>query len=159
MLVAEISKLKRLSARIPDGAADVDLTLIKLPANALIFPAIPGPGEDFDFAKPRNPRNFSKEFARRAEVIGFGRVLFHDFRGVHSTALLDAGIPVHRVAERIRDDPAVLLRNYAKRKRAEAGGRIDVVHAKQPCGGFSRLVRALGPVWAPVHVASDRCVM
>ena len=39
--------------------------------------------------------------------------------GIHATALLDAGIPVHRVAERIGDDPAVVLRNYAKRKRAK----------------------------------------
>jgi integrase len=31
--------------------------------------------------------------------------------------LLDRGVAVHVVAERIGDDPAVLLRNYAKRKR------------------------------------------
>jgi len=36
---------------------------------------------------------------------------------VSDTALLDAGIPVNRVAERIGDDPAILLRSYAKRKR------------------------------------------
>lgn len=38
-------------------------------------------------------------------------------RGTHATLLLDRGIPVHVVAERIGDDPAVLLRSYAKRKR------------------------------------------
>ena len=37
--------------------------------------------------------------------------------GIHSTALLDAGIPVHTVAQRIGDDPAILLKNYTKRKR------------------------------------------
>jgi integrase len=84
-----------------------------------MFPAVPEPGEDFDFAKPRNPRNFSKEFARKADLLGFGKTRFHDLRGIHSTALLDAGIPVNRVAERIGDDPAVLLRNYAKRKRSK----------------------------------------
>lgn len=31
--------------------------------------------------------------------------------------MLDRGVPVHTVAERIGDDPAVLLRSYAKRKR------------------------------------------
>jgi hypothetical protein len=36
---------------------------------------------------------------------------------VSDTALLDAGIPVNRVAERIGDDPAILLGSYAKRKR------------------------------------------
>jgi integrase len=118
VLLKEKEKLQRIRAGVPDGV-DVDLSLIKLPSNALIFPAIPGPGEDFDFAKPRNPLGFTKEFARRAEAIGYGRVRFHDLRGIHSTALLDAGIPVHTVAQRIGDDPAVLLRNYAKRKRSK----------------------------------------
>jgi integrase len=40
-------------------------------------------------------------------------------RGIHATALLDAGIPVHRVAQRIGDDTAFLLRNYMKRKRSK----------------------------------------
>jgi integrase len=44
---------------------------------------------------------------------------FHDLRGIHSTALLDAGIPVHTVAQRIGNDPAILLRNYAKRSRTK----------------------------------------
>ena len=69
------------------------------------------------------------EFARRAELVreqhrkadlpSFSKTRFHDLRGIHSTALLDAGIPVHTVAQRIGDDPAVLLRNYAKRKRSK----------------------------------------
>lgn len=41
----------------------------------------------------------------------------HDLRGTHSTALLDAGVPVHVVAARIGDDPATLLRSYAKRTK------------------------------------------
>jgi integrase len=81
------------------------------------------------FAKPRNPRNFSKEFARRTDYLrerarkvdlpSFGKARFHDLRGIHSTALLDAGIPVHTVAQRTGDDPAVLLQSYAKRKRSK----------------------------------------
>ena len=90
-----------------------------MPPGALMFPAVPEPGEHVDFTTPRNPRNFSKEFARRAGVIGFGSTRFHDLRGIHTTALLDAGIPVHTVAQRIGDDPAVVLRNYAKRKRTK----------------------------------------
>jgi integrase len=104
-------------AGVEDGA-DVDLSLIKLPRGALIFPDLTQEGE-FDFAKWRNPRNFSKEFARKADLLGFGRIRFHDLRGIHSTALLDAGIPVHTVAQRIGGDPAILLRNYAKRRRSE----------------------------------------
>jgi len=129
MLRKERELQQRILAGIPDGTVSVDLSLIKLPAVALMFPAAPEPGEDFDFTKPRNPRNFSKEFARRADYLreqarkaelpSFGKTRFHDLRGIHSTALLDAGIPVHTVAQRIGDDPAVLLRSYAKRKRSK----------------------------------------
>ncbi|WP_334407930.1 site-specific integrase [Bradyrhizobium sp. AZCC 2289] len=118
MLLKERERHQRIMAGVPDGA-EVDLSLIKLPPNALLFPTVPESGEDFDFAKWRNPRNFSKEFARKADLLGFGRTRFHDLRGIHSTALLDAGIPVHTVAQRIGDDPAVLLRSYAKRKRSK----------------------------------------
>jgi integrase len=59
----------------------------------------------------------SPGFGRRAKLLGFAGFTFHHLRGTHSTLLLDRGVPVHIVAERIGDDPAVLLRNYAKRKR------------------------------------------
>jgi hypothetical protein len=116
MLLKEREKLLRLRAGIPDGS-DVDLSLVRLPDDALMFPNVPGAGEEFSFTTPRNPRNFSKEFARRAKRLGFPDFNFHHLRGTHATLLLDRGVPVHVVAERIGDDPAVLLRNYAKRKR------------------------------------------
>jgi integrase len=119
MLVAERERHLRISSGIPAGV-DVDLSLIRLPKNTLMFPALPEKGEDFSFTTPRNPRNFSKEFARRAGVSGFGNTRFHDLRGIHATALLDAGIPVHTTAQRLGDDPATLLRWYAKRKRTKA---------------------------------------
>lgn len=128
MLSTEKVRLQRIIAGIPD-AISVDLSLLKLPPTALLFPGLPKTGDVFDLSKPRNPRNFSKEFARRADFArrmaqkaglpSFGKTRFHDLRGIHSTALLDAGIPVHTVAQRIGDDPAVLLRNYAKRKRSK----------------------------------------
>lgn len=128
MLVLQREGHLRIMAGIPDGAS-VDLSLIKLPATALMFPAVPEPGEEFDFKNPRNPRNFSKEFASKADWLRetaqkeglptFGKTRFHDLRGIHSTALLDAGIPIHTVAQRIGDDPAILLRNYTKRKRSK----------------------------------------
>jgi integrase len=117
VLLAEKDRHLRICAGLPDGV-DVDLSLIRLPTSALMFPAVPEKDE-FDFTTPRNPRNFSKEFARRADLLGFGSTRFHDLRGIHTTALLDAGIPVHTVAQRIGDDPAVLLRNYSKRKRTQ----------------------------------------
>ncbi|MEH2501409.1 integrase [Bradyrhizobium sp. AZCC 1578] len=117
-LLPERERHLRIQAGIPDGV-EVDLGLIRLPAGALMFPAVPEAGEEFDFVKPRNPRNFSKEFARRAGKLDFGKTRFHDSRGIHATALLDAGNAVHTVAQRIGDDPAVLLRNCAKRKRSK----------------------------------------
>jgi integrase len=106
----------RLAAGLPDHAA-VDLSLVRLPATALMFPALFGPRRAISFTAPKDPRNFSREFAERADELGFGKTRFHDLRGIHSTALLDAGIPVHTVAQRIGDDPATLLRSYTKRKR------------------------------------------
>jgi len=89
------------------------------PRDALknIAPKTPEKRSGVRFYGPRNPANFSKESARRAGLPGFGRTRFHDLRGIHATALLDAGIPVHTLAHRLGDDPAVLLRNYTKRKR------------------------------------------
>ena len=112
ILLSERDKQLRMLAGIPAGV-DVDLSLVRLPEDALIF------SEPGTLNVPRNPRNFSKEFARRAERLGFGDFDFHHFRGTHATLLLDRNVPVHVVAERIGDDPAVLLRNYAKRKRRQ----------------------------------------
>lgn len=118
LLLSEREKLQRLLAGIPDGS-DVDLSLIRLPDDALIFPGAPPAGEDFSFSRPRDPSAFSKRFRALADTLGFEGFEFHHFRGTHATLLLDKGVPVHTVAERIGDDPAVLLRNYAKRKRKQ----------------------------------------
>jgi integrase len=119
MLIKERETHQRLAAGIPAGA-DVDLSLIRLPVGGLMFPNPPESGRDYSFATPRIPRSVSQAFARRAGAIGFARIRFHDLRGIHSTALLDAGIPVHTVAQRIGDDPATLLRSYTKRKRSKS---------------------------------------
>jgi integrase len=116
LLVAERQRHLRLVAGVPDGAT-VDLSLVKLPDGALMFPNSPAPGEDFSFTKLRNPRNTTKEFVRKARGLGFPGLRFHDLRGAHETLALDAGVTVHVVAARCGHDPAVLLRNYAKRTR------------------------------------------
>jgi integrase len=134
VLLTERERHLRLVAGVPDGSP-VDLGLVRLPAGGLMFPAVPEAGEEFSLTAWRNPRNFSKEFARRAEVIEFGSIRFHDLRGIHATALLDANIPVHRVAERIGDDPAVLWRNYMKRRRSkQADQSLSDALAKQSAG-------------------------
>ena len=67
ILLAERRSYQRFQAGIPDGA-EVDLSLVRLPAKALMFPGVIEAGAEFDFTAPRNPRNFSKEFARRADL-------------------------------------------------------------------------------------------
>jgi integrase len=116
ILLKEKERHQRIRAGVPDGV-EIDLSLIRLPADALIFPAMPAPGKDFSFTTPRDPRNFTTEFKRRVQLLSFAGFTFHHLRGTHATLLLDRGVPVHTVAERLGDEPAVLLRNYAKRKR------------------------------------------
>jgi integrase len=111
LLVAERERYLRMVAGIPDGIS-LNLSLVKLPAGALIFPSPGG-----DLTKFRHPRAVTKEFARRARALGFRKLRFHDLRGTHETMLLDAGVPVHTVAARCGHDASVMLRSYAKRTR------------------------------------------
>jgi integrase len=117
----------RIVAGVPDSAA-VNLSLVKLPSDALMFPNPPGPGEDFSFTKLRNPNGLTTEFGKRARQRGFD-LRFHDLRGTHETLLLDAGVPVHVVAARCGHDPAVLLRSYAKRTRKADTSAAAVIGA------------------------------
>jgi integrase len=114
LLLGVREKHLRIKAGIPDGAT-VDLSLVGLTGDALMFPNPPMPGADFSFTRPRNPRAVTKVFVQKATKLGFPKLRFHDLRGSHETALLDAGVPVHVVAARCGHDPAVLLRSYAKR--------------------------------------------
>jgi integrase len=116
LLLAQREQHLRIAAGVPNGV-EVDLSLVKLPDGALMFPNPPASGESFSFTKPRNPRNTTKEFVRKATALGFGGLRFHDLRGAHETILLDKGVPVHVVAARCGHDPAVLLRSYAKRTK------------------------------------------
>jgi integrase len=126
LLLVERDKHLRIKAGVPEGIA-VDLSLVKLPADALMFPSPPAPGEDFSFTKLRGPENVTKEFMRRARKLGFPQLRFHDLSGNHETILLDSGVPVHVVAARCGHDPAVLLRTYAKRtKKADTSAAVAI---------------------------------
>jgi integrase len=128
LLLTEREKHLRIRAGVPDGAA-VDLSLVKLPNDALMFPRPPMPGEDFSFTKLRNPDTLTKTFLKRAHKFGFPGLRFHDLRGSHETMLLDAGVPVHVVAARCGHDPAVLLRSYAKRTKKADTSAAAVIGA------------------------------
>jgi integrase len=122
---------QRLVAGVPDGAS-ADLSLVRLPASAPVFPAL---GADLD--KLRDVNAVTRTFQRQAAKLGFGHLRFHDLRGSHETMLLDAGVPVHTVAARCGHDPAVLLRAYAKRTAssdAKAAAVIGELAAKAAAG-------------------------
>lgn len=97
LLLAEREKYLRIKAGVPERAA-VDLSLVKLPLDALIFPSPTGSG--FDFTRLRDAHAVTRQFVRRARKLGFPGLRFHDLRGTHETLLLDAGVPVHVVAAR-----------------------------------------------------------
>ncbi|MET4149919.1 site-specific integrase [Bradyrhizobium sp. RT7b] len=122
----------RIAAGVPDGD-NVDLSLIRIPADWLLFPAPNG-----DMSAPRNPDSVTKQFVNRAEkILGFA-IRLHDLRVSHGTWLLDQGTPVHVVAKRLGHDPSVLLRVYAKRTQkgdeaaAETIGQLTRALSKGP---------------------------
>jgi len=110
MLCAEREKILRLIAGVPTGVA-VDLSLVKLPTDALIFPS---PIGQVDLAQPRDPHAVTHSFCQRARRLGFKGLRFHDLRGTHATQLLRQGTPIDVVARRLGHDPAVMMRSYAK---------------------------------------------
>jgi integrase len=130
LLVAEREKYLRIIAGVCSDTK-VNLGLVKLPEGALMFPSTSG--RSFDLTKPRAPRTVTRVFSERTEWAGFKNLRFHDLRGSHETALLDAGVPVHVVAARCGHDPAVMLRAYAKRtagadeSAAEAIGELGIL--------------------------------
>jgi integrase len=63
LLCGERDKYLRFIAGVPDGAA-VDLSLVRLPDDALIFPSPVGP--ELDLTQPRDPHAVSRAFAPRA---------------------------------------------------------------------------------------------
>jgi integrase len=116
LLRKERERALRLTAGIPDGSEAIDLSLIRLPKGALVFPAI-----GFDLTAIRCPSGVTTSFIKRARKLGHANLSLHDLRASHETVLLDRGVPVHVVAKRCGHDPAVLLRAYARRtKKADA---------------------------------------
>jgi integrase len=126
LLLAERNKHLRLLAGVPDGP-EVDLSLVRLPEGALMFPSTAG--DTVDLTKLRDAHAVTREFCRQARKRGFSKLRFHDLRGSHETILLDNGVPVHVVAARCGHDPAVLLRTYAKRTRKADTSAAAVIGA------------------------------
>jgi integrase len=129
LLLAERDKHLRLTAGVPDRA-EVDLSLVRLPEGALMFPSMAR--AEIDLTRLRDAHAVTREFCRQARSRGFPKLRFHDLRGSHETILLDKGVPVHVVAARCGHDPAVLLRSYAKRTKKADTSAAAVI------GGISK---------------------
>lgn len=126
LLLALREQHLRIAAGIPEGV-QVDLSLVRLPDGALMFPAPPQGGKGFSFTAFRHPGNVTKQFSKHARRLGFPKLRFHDLRGSIATLLLDAGQPVHKVASRLGHDPATLLRAYAKRTQGGDASAAAVI--------------------------------
>lgn len=126
ILLAERSKYMRLVAGVPDGAADIDLSLVRLPADALMFPS-PPVGDDLNLSKTRNPCTTSTEAKRHFRRLGFPRLRFHDLRVTHATALLNAGVPIHVAAAGLGHSPAMMLSTYAKWTKGADATAVSVI--------------------------------
>jgi integrase len=114
ILKAQHMQHLRLRAGVSEQTV-VSLSAVRLPAEALVFPATTARNGRFDFARIRNARALTKEIRARFRKLGFAGLRFHDLRVTHATALLDRSVPVHTVAQRLGNRPDVLLRAYAKR--------------------------------------------
>ncbi|MCU1370240.1 MAG: integrase family protein [Ilumatobacteraceae bacterium] len=64
-------------------------------------------------ARPWSPYGLSSCWFAERSSVGLATTKFHDFRHVHATAALAAGIPVHAVAERLaHTNPATVIKIY-----------------------------------------------
>ena len=76
LLVAERERHLRIAAGVPDDV-EIDLSLVKLPADTLMFPAPPAGGE-FSFTALRDPMHVTEQFTRKAAKLGFPGLRLHD---------------------------------------------------------------------------------
>src|SRR5262249_48711436 len=143
LLLSERDKHLRLVAGVPDGAT-VDLSLVKLPPDALMFPSFAG--RELDLTRLRDAHSVTQEFEKQARK-HFPGLRFHDLRGSHETMLLDKGVPVHVVAARYGHDAAVLLRAPTPSGRAKRIPAPRATSARSRRRLWERTENNLGPTW------------
>ncbi len=125
-LLAERERHCRVVAGVPDGAT-ADLSLIKIPDSALIFPAI-----ERGLDALRDANAVTRTFERNArKVLGLQKLRLHDLRHTHGSRLIAAGLPITTVAARLGHTPEVLLRVYAHELKAaeEQRASADIISA------------------------------
>jgi len=107
-VVAELrgirEKRQRLTAGVPDGVV-VDLTLIKLPDDALVFP-------NWD-STPRSPNATTKEWVRTLSQLKLPAVSLHALRHTHASQLIASGMDVLTISRRLgHGSPTITLSVY-----------------------------------------------
>jgi integrase len=125
LLRAEYRQHLAIMAGLPADSAQVSLDLVRLPANALVFPS---PTQPFDFTRLRCPTATTQQFTRHAVALGFP-IRLHDLRHSHGTILLAKGVPIHEVAGRLGHSAAVLLKTYAHRLPKEDQKSAEIIGA------------------------------
>jgi integrase len=107
LLSAEQKRFLKIKAGIVDNSASVDLSLLKLSDEALIFPSFARPKSDL--SQPRDPRAVTRAFTKLAGKLGFPDLRFHDLpwqprhpasasRGPHRRCCAPPGTrPLHAV--------------------------------------------------------------
>jgi hypothetical protein len=146
MLLGKRETLRRLAAGVPEGAA-VDLSLVKRPADTLMFPNPPEVGQEFSLFDPAQPAQRHPGLcpARREHWMRAGAVprparrpLDRPARRRHTHP---HGGPAHR---RRPGDP---MRNYAKLKRSKrADDKLSEAIAGLAAGFLKPDGSKLGPV-------------
>ena len=144
LLLAERERHLRIAAGVPDGVS-VDLSLVKLPDGALMFPSHAGAGRELFLHQASQPGQHHEAIRSARAKLGFPGLRLHDLRGTHETLLLDAGVPVHVVAARCGHDPAVLLRSLCE---ADQEGRRERGCGDRRAGeGCASIWSRIGPSW------------
>jgi integrase len=125
LFATERAKLQRVIAGVGEGT-EVDLSLVKIDANALVFWSVPRSGPPV-YTRPREATEISRSFRAKANALGHPKLRFHDLRGSHEIALLDSGLGVHVVAARCGHSPAMLLSTYAKKTQQSDAAAADLI--------------------------------
>ena len=121
-LVAPLVRMREPFLRVVAGApdcAEVDLSLVRIPDDWLIFPA-----PDREMNAPRHPDGVTKQ---AKNILGFS-IRLHDLRVSYGTWLLDQGEPVHVLAKRLGHDASILLEVYAKRTQRGGGKAAETTN-------------------------------
>lgn len=119
-LLAERERHRRIVAGLA-GNADVDLSLVKLPERALIFPSFEKGLCEFRDANAVT-RNFE---ARARKVLGIPKLRLHDLRHTHGSRCILGGLQITDAAGRLGHTPEVLLRIYAHEIKAAEEQRVS----------------------------------